>query len=511
MHNLSKNQSLMENLESISFTIPNKYDYLDIAQKFVYEVAKKIGFKEKSLIQIDIAIEEAVTNIMKHAYDAEESKTFDIICQKIPEGIKITLKETGMPFDPDSIAKFNITKDIKDLSTEGLGIYMIQKVMDDLSFRNLGIQGKETVMIKHFKEKGLEINAETLIDARIIEKQVITDKINYSVRAMADHEAIEVSKCAYISHGYSFFDDHIYYPARLVEMNKSGEMISTVAVTSDNVFMGHCALVFQYPEDKVAELTFAFVNQEYRGQGALNKMVEYLFSVKPKRELTGIYAYAVANHVFTQKSMQKYEINDCGILLATSPSLWKFKGISDDTSQRISVVLGFKYTVKPEKLDLYPPEKHREIISKLYKNIYADHNMLTPSKEEMKFNNPSCVIKTGINELESCGEIFIQEYGEDVIKEMRKALRSMCVRHIAAINLFLKLSDPLTYFLTPEFEKMGFFFAGIIPDCRIGDALILQYLNNVEFDYNKVVLYMDFTKELLEYIRQNDPNEAIMN
>ena len=108
----------MENNESISFIIPNKFEYIDITQFFVREVARNIGFKGTSLNQIDIAIEEAVSNVMKHAYDAEESKNFEIVCQKIPEGIKIILKETGMPFDPNRIARFNITKNIEELSTD---------------------------------------------------------------------------------------------------------------------------------------------------------------------------------------------------------------------------------------------------------------------------------------------------------------------------------------------------------------------------------------------------------
>ncbi|MHC1708669.1 MAG: ATP-binding protein [Bacteroidales bacterium] len=501
----------MENHEFISFTIPNKIEYIDITQFFVREVARSIGFMGTSLNQIDIAIEEAVSNVMKHAYDAEESKTFEIICQKIPDGIKIILKETGMPFDPNRIARFNITKNIGELSTEGLGIYMIQKVMDDLTFHNLGHHGKETHMIKYLRDKEVELSGNQMIETRNAEKNVIAEKIEYAVRAMEEHEAIEVSKCAYISHGYSFFDDHIYYPDRLVEMNHSGEMFSAVAVTTDNIFMGHCALVFQYPEDEIAELTFAFVNMEYRGQGALNRLVEFLFSAPLKRELKGVYAYAVANHIFTQKSMVRFNILDCGLLLATSPALWKFKGISDDTTQRISVVLGFKYTGEPEKLTLYPPEHHREMVRKLYENIGAVHELKVPGKDELSFERPDCVLKTSINELEGCGEIFIDQYGENILTEIRKSLRSLCVKHIEAINIFLKLADPGTYFVTAEFEKMGFFFAGILPGSRIGDALILQYLNNVDFDYGKVVLYQDFTRELLEYIRQHDPNEKLQD
>jgi hypothetical protein len=77
------------------------------------------------------------------------------------------------------------------------------------------------------------------------------------------------------------------------------------------------------------------------------------------------------------------------------------------------------------------------------------------------------------------------------------------------ISLYLKLSDPLTSYLTDEFEKMGFFFAGILPGALAGgDALILQYLNNVPIDYEKIQLDSDAGKHLLDYIMSVDPNRV---
>ncbi len=490
--------------ESIKMTFPNKLNYSFIVQSFVREIAKMIGFTREALEQIDIAIEESVSNVMVHASD-EENPTFDIICEKIAGGIKITIKEMGIPFDPEHIRKFELSKALDDMPTSGLGIYLIQKMMDDLSFRNLGPQGKETVMIKYLPDAGLHMS-ESEITIEDKTPGIITEKIAYDVRGLEEDEAIEVSRCAYKTHGYTFFDDHIYYPERLVNMNQTLEMISAVAVTKDNIFMGHAALLYQYHEDVIAELTFVFVNVEYRGQGALNRLVDYLFNVPKKRELRGIYAYAVTNHIFTQKSMIKYQINDCGILLATSPGSWKFKGISGEGTQRISVALGFKYMMPVVSYNLFVPEHHKEMVSKLYQNLGASHSFITSSQEELIFSNSTSVINSGANELESCAEIFIETYGSDVKQQIRKILKNFCVQHIASINLFLKLKDPLTYTLTADFEKMGFFFAGILPESSIGDALVLQYLNNVSLDYDKILLVSDVAKELLIYIKALDPN-----
>lgn len=489
--------------EISKITLPNKFDYLDIAQLFVHETAKKIGFSGNFLNNIDIAIEEAVSNVMKHTYDAEENRTFDIFCEKLRNGIKIIIKEMGMPFDPSNVKKYQPTGNLEEANTSGLGLFLISKVMDEYSFHNLGINGKEMHMIKYLPNV-----KESAEQAEVIEEpKIIQEKIEYTVRGMEEHEAVEVSRCAYKSHGYSFFDEHIYFPEKLIELNKNGMMISTVAVTKDNVFMGHGALLYQYPEDTIAELTFIFVNVEYRGQGALNRMLEYLFNVPKKRILKGLYAYAVANHVFTQKSMIRFQINDCGLLLATSPASWKFKGISDDTSQRISVVLGFKYMEQPNAKKLYLPAEHNSIIQKLYNNIGGSiHEFVIPENIVYNLSGVSD-ISSSINELESCGEIHIKKFGTDIIKEIKKITRNMCVNNVAAINLFLDLEDEATPYVTAEIEKLGYFFAGILPETKIGDALILQYLNNVDIDYSKICAYSDVAKEILEYVKEKDPNK----
>ena len=88
-----------------------------MVQSFVREVAKEAGFTGDELNQIDIAIEESVSNIMIHAND-EENPTFDIILEKIPGGMKFTLKEMGIPFDPDQIRKFELTKNLDEFSTK---------------------------------------------------------------------------------------------------------------------------------------------------------------------------------------------------------------------------------------------------------------------------------------------------------------------------------------------------------------------------------------------------------
>ncbi len=478
--------------------LPNQIAYLPLALTFVRQVAEQFGFDDVARSQLEVAAEEAVTNVMHHGYDAEESPEFEIACEPIAGGIRVVVHETGIPFDPSLIPAYQPGE------SSGMGVFLMRSMVDDCSFHNLGPQGKETHLVKYLAGEAAQ-EAQPAVEAAA-EPAPIAEKLNYEVRRMRDEEAIEISRCAYKSHGYSFFDDHIYYPERLVELNHSGDLISGVAVTEDNIFMGHAALLYQSPQERIAEMTFLFVNVEYRGQGVINRLNEFLINSPKPRELAGMYAYGVANHVFSQKALARADFHDCGILLATSPNSWKFKGIPGNPSQRISVVLSFRYMQAPHRLTIYAPPQHRAMIEKLYASLGATHEY---REAELTLPALDTEIDTSVNPAEGCAEIFIARYGSEVVHAVRKLQRAYCLEQVATINLFLSLEDPATCRLAAEFEKLGFFFAGILPRARFGDALILQYLNNVDLDYNNISAWSEAAQELLDYIRNLDPFSSL--
>ena len=493
----------------VKLTLPNDASYLPLAQAFVRETAVIDGFTGKDLLEMEVALEETFVNVITHGQHFERDEPLEIACERIPRGIKIVVHETGIPFDPGQVGDYRPGEGLQAMPAKGLGTHLIRQLMNEVRFENLGPGGKQTILVKYRAGAAEDAEAAAEPAADGFEPEVIQEQIPYTVRGLDPAEAIEISRCAYKSHGYSFFDDHIYYPDRLVSLNASGEMVSAVAVTEDNRFMGHAAFLYQSADEAIAELTFVFVNVEYRGQGIFKRLIEYLFACPKQRPLAGIYAYAVANHVFTQKAMMRYGINDCGPLLATSPNSWKFKGIAGDGSQRISVVLSFKYLEPPQAKDLYVPQRHRAIVERLYQNLGATEHRYRAADADSPPQSQLGEIESSCNELESCAEIFVRTPGTDVVKEVRRLLRSFCLRQIACINLFLNLEDPGICVYAADFEQLGFFFAGVLPGSRIGEALILQYLNNVAIDYAKIQLQSEMAKELCRYIQACDPHHEI--
>ncbi len=171
--------------------------------------------------------------------------------------------------------------------------------------------------------------------------------------------------------------------------------------------------------------------------------------------------------------------------------------------------MSFKYLDAPPLKDLYVPERHRAIIERLYQNLGVTGHRYRVADASASATNRHGEIESSCNELESCAEIFVKASGADVVKGVQRLLRSFCLRQIACINLFLNLEDPGICHHTPDFEKLGFFFAGILPCSRIGDAFILQYLNNVAIDYSKIHLQSDMAKEICSYVQACDPDSEI--
>ncbi len=78
----------MVNFYSVKNTVPNDLVYFELAQLLAREMARMIRFKGNELNKTDIPVEESVTFVMTHAYDKEEDKTIDVVCQKIENGMK---------------------------------------------------------------------------------------------------------------------------------------------------------------------------------------------------------------------------------------------------------------------------------------------------------------------------------------------------------------------------------------------------------------------------------------
>lgn len=116
-------------------------------RNFVADHARNFGFKKQEVADIRLAVDEAYTNIIKHAYNNSSEESVDIeLCYNNNE-FRVSLMDHGQSFDPSGYNKPNLKKQIKEKKRGGVGVYLIHQLMDEVEYSKGG-SGNEICMIK---------------------------------------------------------------------------------------------------------------------------------------------------------------------------------------------------------------------------------------------------------------------------------------------------------------------------------------------------------------------------
>lgn len=119
-------------MQSVQF--PAKFDYLDEIRDFVGEIARKGGFGSKEVYNIQLATDEAASNIIEHAYEGVSSGVLELSCGIQGSAIVIVLVDHGEPFDPSEIPMPDLKADLSERKIGGLGIFLMRKLMDEVRY-----------------------------------------------------------------------------------------------------------------------------------------------------------------------------------------------------------------------------------------------------------------------------------------------------------------------------------------------------------------------------------------
>jgi N-acetylglutamate synthase-like GNAT family acetyltransferase/anti-sigma regulatory factor (Ser/Thr protein kinase) len=493
-------------------TIPNDPEYVQIVARYVDQVAQKLGFEDSERKMIQDAAAEVVADIIRHAFEPHERSTLEVSCQRVAVGLKVTIRDWGMPFEPRMVIASATGRPSELLTGTAAEHRDLRDRVNEVEFHNLGPEGKETVLVNYLKHRSIT----DYYDACELEPYPLSlptgrdrsSSCGIVVRQMQPTEAVEVARCVYKAYGYSYGQEHVYFPERLVQLNEAGEVFSVVAVTREQKVVGHAALVRHDMNCLIAEMGMAAVEPAFRGQGVLTRLTEFLVARAKAERLTGVFSQAVTNHPYSQQAGLAIGEKDCAIKLGFIPATSSFKGITERLPQRDSAVVHFMYLNRPSTVSVCLPSHHRDMVVRLYQHLgvlpeweetYVDGERVQADRSAVRV---SASVRMGLARIE------VVQYGRDALQEVKTRLKELCMRHFDVIHLYLNLGDPLTCRFTEQFEELGFFFSGILPGGCPGDALILQYLNNVPIDYLKIVIKSEMGRTLLAYIRQQDPNVA---
>jgi serine/threonine-protein kinase RsbW len=114
--------------------IPSQTERLKDARKFIAEAAQSFGFSEQDVNKITLAVDEACTNVIKHAYGYGKNNTIHLTIETRGTVFQITITDRGKPFEPGRVPAPNMREYLTKYKRGGLGMYLMKTVMDKVEY-----------------------------------------------------------------------------------------------------------------------------------------------------------------------------------------------------------------------------------------------------------------------------------------------------------------------------------------------------------------------------------------
>jgi len=114
---------------------------------WVMESARACGLNQEDAFKIQLAVDEACTNVIEHAYNGQGGP-IELSCQRDGAEIQVTIHDWGQPFDPTAIRPPDLAAPLKDRPIGGLGLHFMHALMDRVQFTFDKARGNILTMVK---------------------------------------------------------------------------------------------------------------------------------------------------------------------------------------------------------------------------------------------------------------------------------------------------------------------------------------------------------------------------
>ena len=120
-----------------SLTLPNDVQTIPQLAEFVEGVGEELGFDMEDTMGLNLALEEAVVNVMTYAYPKGTLGTVQIDAEANDQRLKLVITDQGSPFDPTAKEDADITLSVEDRPIGGLGIFLVRQLMDSINYERV--------------------------------------------------------------------------------------------------------------------------------------------------------------------------------------------------------------------------------------------------------------------------------------------------------------------------------------------------------------------------------------
>ncbi|MGQ9644467.1 MAG: ATP-binding protein [Ignavibacterium sp.] len=116
--------------------VKSRTENLSKIRDFVSSNASEAGFNKDEIDEMILAVDEACTNVIKHAYKYSTEGDIRIEIQFNKSAFTITIEDDGISFNPDVVPAPDLQKYYREHRVGGLGMYLMKTLMDNVEYQS---------------------------------------------------------------------------------------------------------------------------------------------------------------------------------------------------------------------------------------------------------------------------------------------------------------------------------------------------------------------------------------
>lgn len=124
---------------------------LEVIADFIKDILKKKNIDQEIIKEILISVDEAATNIVNHSYKGRKDGDIKVVLYILEDKIVVSIFDSGVTFEPDKVPLPVFTKNIAKRALGGLGVFLMNQFMDEVTFHFKGRSNRDQNEVKMVK------------------------------------------------------------------------------------------------------------------------------------------------------------------------------------------------------------------------------------------------------------------------------------------------------------------------------------------------------------------------
>lgn len=120
---------------TLTLRVPSQTRFLGMVRELTRKMAAAAGFDAATADRIALAVDEATTNVIEHAYHGAPDRQVELRYDDRGPELRVELVDSGDMVDPRAMPRVDLDRYVSERRTGGLGVHLMERIMDSVTFR----------------------------------------------------------------------------------------------------------------------------------------------------------------------------------------------------------------------------------------------------------------------------------------------------------------------------------------------------------------------------------------